>query len=320
MSRVPADRTKSIKDVAAYKVEKHSPVCTFAAPMSKEDRYVPFAVRYGFEPQNSPIQIDSIDGNARTDLYNLFYMHLFDEWANAKYGHSPLEYLHEELWMNFFRCPIDDFPNHEFEYSDLVKKFIQTELWYKVYQFFEHIIHFLDEHNSLDPEYFIDGLNALLSKNSIGYRVVNKLFVPVTNEEELAEIGRLQAQTGKGNLSGVGTHLKTAIALLSKRPEPDFRNSIKESISMVESVCRLIQPGENTLGKALDSLEKHQKIHSTLKQGFEKLYAFSNGKGGIRHALMDDSKLDMATARFFLISCSAFANYLIEKAAEEKLL
>jgi hypothetical protein len=89
---------------------------------------------------------------------------------------------------------------------------------------------------------------------------------------------------------------------------------------MVEVISRIIEPSENTLGKALNKLDKHQKISNTLKSGFEKLYAYTNDKNGIRHALMDEPSVDFEDAKFFLISCSAFTNYLIEKAKKDNLL
>ncbi len=35
---------------------------------------------------------------------------------------------------------------------------------------------------------------------------------------------------------------------------------------------------------------------------------------------MEDESIDIEDARFFLVSCSAFTNYLIEKAKKENLL
>ena len=67
-------------------------------------------------------------------------------------------------------------------------------------------------------------------------------------------------------------------------------------------------------------LEKKNKINLTLKAGFEKLYPYSNNKNGIRHALMDEEIINPEDAKFFLIACSAFTNYLIEKAKQENLL
>ena len=80
-------------------------------------------------------------------------------------------------------------------------------------------------------------------------------------------------------------------------------------------MCRDIT-GESTLGDSLKNLEKKGvKIPATLKSGFDKLYAYTNDKkAGIRHALMDDTYVPQyEEAKFMLVSCSAFVNYIQEK-------
>lgn len=98
---------------------------------------------------------------------------------------------------------------------------------------------------------------------------------------------------------------------MTNRPTPDYRNSIKESISAVEALCRGII-SENTLGDALKKLEKNGvTIPVFLKSGFEKLYVYTNNeKTGIRHALMDDAETPQYDeAKFMLVACSVFVNY-----------
>lgn len=131
-----------------------------------------------------------------------------------------------------------------------------------------------------------------------------------------------QVTIPESRLSGILVHLNSAIELLSKKPvsDSDCRLSIKESISMVEVIPRIIEPTENTLGSALKRLDKNQKINPNLKAGFKKLYVYSNDKNGIRHALMNEQIINPEDAKFFLIACSAFTNYLIEKAKKENLL
>lgn len=112
-------------------------------------------------------------------------------------------------------------------------------------------------------------------------------------------------------------HLTKAIELCSKRPIGDYRNSIKESISAVEYICRK-KTGENDLGKGLSKLEKKGVIiPNLLKKAFDTLYAYTNNEEtGIRHALMDEDGTyapGVDEAIFMLVSCSAFINYLNKK-------
>ncbi|MFT7288883.1 MAG: hypothetical protein ACI87W_003007 [Halieaceae bacterium] len=56
---------------------------------------------------------------------------------------------------------------------------------------------------------------------------------------------------------GARVHLQTALSLMNDRDMPDYRNSIKESISAVEAVASVIVSEEHTtLGKALGILER----------------------------------------------------------------
>ena len=105
---------------------------------------------------------------------------------------------------------------------------------------------------------------------------------------------------------------------MSDKKSPDYRNSIKESISSVESVCKLITGNsDTTMGKALEEIEKQGKInlHPDMKEAFKKLYNYTSDASGIRHSLMDSKTgSDFADAKFMLVSCSAIVNYLILKA------
>ncbi|KKL64859.1 hypothetical protein LCGC14_2160790, partial [marine sediment metagenome] len=118
----------------------------------------------------------------------------------------------------------------------------------------------------------------------------------------------------------VSIHINDALKFLSDRKEPNYRNSVKESISAVESICQIITQNKNvTLGKALKRIEDHIKIHGALKNAFSQLYGYTSSEGGIRHALLDESNIDFEDAKFMLISCSAFINYLKVKISKANL-
>jgi len=94
---------------------------------------------------------------------------------------------------------------------------------------------------------------------------------------------------------------------------PNYRNPIKESISAVESLCNLITGRKDTLGDALKKLEAKVVIHPALKKGFSSIYGYTSDADGIRHGLLEETNLDFEDAKFMLVSCSAFVNYLIAK-------
>ena len=61
-------------------------------------------------------------------------------------------------------------------------------------------------------------------------------------------------------------------------------------------------------------LEKKRGLKGPLKVAFEKLYSYTNDKGGVRHADgLFVSEVSFEEAKFMLVSCSAFVNYLISE-------
>ena len=159
--------------------------------------------------------------------------------------------------------------------------------------------------------------NSILERDLSGYRFVGKKITPITTKEEIAEVE--EALRGTAFLDPVVIHLNTALDLFSNKKSPDYRNSIKESISAVEAICNLLA-GERkkSLTDALKLITRKQKIkiHPSLLQSFIKLYGYTSDAEGIRHALLDEPNLNFEDAKFMLVSCSAFINYLKVKASK----
>ena len=288
--------------------------------MTTNNDKLSFAKRYGYERVDIPFQLDNIDEILRTELWNAFYIFIHSKLQESEYGKDSYRTLNKTLWVHFFKKAYDDFPNRDYEFAEHVRSYIEKSLWYKVYQLFEFVFPNIQRNELYKLDDFVEYLNSKLLENHSGYRIINNRFIPIINETEINEIIKTKDDSEKYGLTSIQQHLNSAIELMSKKPVPNYRNSIKESISMVEVISRIIEPTENTLGKALIKLEKNKKINLTLKAGFEKLYAYSNNKNGIRHALMDEEIINPEDAQFFLIACSAFTNYLIEKAKRTNLL
>ncbi|MFT4961767.1 MAG: hypothetical protein ACI92Z_002861 [Paracoccaceae bacterium] len=143
------------------------------------------------------------------------------------------------------------------------------------------------------------------------YRLVDSQLTPITNEIELAEIEAAQNQISSVSVS---SHINAAVELYSNREKPNYRNSIKEAISAVEAAAKdLAGSNVKTLGDALKLLGRTDKLHSASETGNLKLYGGTNDSYGILHAMMDQATVTETDARYMLVSCSAFSNYLVSK-------
>lgn len=276
-----------------------------------------FSQRYGHVPVRSALQTGEIDDGLRNRLWNLIRGSFFGmappfrgAAGDFLYATTDADSVFKNIWHNYLKRTVESIGNSYFDALNSVKTYFVTCQWYEVYDFVE----FLSETTvGLFKNQFVDAVNKVLKEEMSGYRLVSGHIVQITSEEEIAAIQ--QALTLPDSLKPVREHLSQSLTLLSDRKSPDYRNSIKESISAVESLSKIIsnQP-KATLGPALNAVESKTKLHSVLKEAFQKLYGYTSDAQGIRHALMDEPTLDAEDSKFMLVSCAAFVNYLVVKA------
>ncbi len=281
-----------------------------------------FGRRYGFEPIEIPFQVDEINTELRTELWSAYYIFFYSSWESKEtYRKQNFSSFNRVCWLHFFKLPFDEYPKfQEHIYKNLIKAHFLQGNWVKIYEFLEYILEKADK-ETFEVNKFRDYVNVKLRDNNSGFTIIQNQLVPITNETEIEEIEKLNSESNKFIiLSGIKKHLQSSLDFISSKENPNYRNSIKESISMVEVISRIIEPTENSLGGALNKLEKNQKLNPLFKKSLEKMYAYTNGKNGIRHAIMNEENIELEDARFFLISCSAITNYLIEKAKKYELI
>jgi hypothetical protein len=163
--------------------------------------------------------------------------------------------------------------------------------------------------------------NWVLENERSGYRFVGDEIAPITSEVEIAAIEETLHLAERHCLTGTREHLRSALEKISDKTNPDYRNSIKEPISAVESICKAISGRPHaSLPDAIKALKDGGvDLHPALEQGFNKIYGYTSDANGIRHGMSDQSTCDFDEAKYMLVSCSAFANYLFCKAAKAGL-
>ena len=286
-----------------------------------------FSHRKGFKKLLVDFQSDRISQELRNGLWDAFTTSFIQHVRLENYEYpksdNSIALLIQSFWHLYFKEPLDTIPNWGKTYTILRTHFFDAD-WHEAYDFIEFsakhysiIRHDYDYDLGEAEEYridlFIKNCNAVMERENSAYRFVNKEIVEVTSPEEVASI----EEASKSHFKSTNTHIQAALALMADRKKPDFRNSIKESISAVEATCNsLLGDSKNTLGQALDELEtkKILTLHKAEKKAYQALYGYTSDAKGIRHALLDESSIDYDDAKFMLVSCSAFCNYLISKA------
>ena len=213
--------------------------------------------------------------------------------------------------------------------SDIIYKMLHLEIssapkYNYVYDFIEANLKAIFCHSTLScgvqglnlkrvQDATIEKYSQLLKDENQPYQLRNEELIPLVSDFELAEI---EAATAT-DYNSVNKHIEKAWSFFASRKSPDYENSIKESISAVEAMCCIITGmtgTQATLGNALKKLEETGvHIHGGMKNAFSSLYGYTSDESGIRHGRIDFTSAPAEDAKYMLVTCSAFVNYLIEK-------
>lgn len=281
-----------------------------------------FSDRRGIKPLNTKMQLDELDKRTRIGIANLL-REWYDDGKFALYRFAFCERLLKDIYSEF----VDDQSRYiiRCQNNQFIESYIYLPISANSYDEVLTIVEYttnyfiqwqkLQYHGGIHYYDLIDykaEINELFQREYVGYRFIDGEITPISDDIEVAEIEKsLDIE-----FQGCKSHIRKALGFLSDRENPDYKNSIKESISAVESICQIIaQNSKATLGEALKKLEEHGvKIHEAMKKSFSSLYGYTSDEGGIRHCEgMFESNVTFEEAKFMLVSCSAFVNYLISE-------
>ena len=291
-----------------------------------------FSDRNGIKPENAEIQLTNFDRRTRIQLLNMINSlcnYVYNYYSKERLEKFILQDIQDFIMFilsNVYSEVVDPRKCYDFdkfmEYR--IYQTVQNAEYDDVLTLIEAIIQYWDKYlkekgdryynkfwgNYNEPSLF-EAVNSFFEREYVGYRFVDERIVPISDKYEISAINDALSTGYKS----VREHISKANKLLADRENPDYENSIKESISAVEAICVIItgaKGGEATLGKMLKKMEDHGVvIHGALKDAFDKLYGYTSSAKGIRHAgKMDGPSSTFEEAKFMLVACCAFINYI----------
>jgi hypothetical protein len=277
-------------------------------------RKLTFSQRMGLSPVRTALQLDSMDEALRNGLWNVLGEHIFNPFTQR--GNPKAMTIDAQvircIWKDHLKRPMDSLLNTTIDIVGELREVFFRSSWYEVYDLIEFVA------NRYNAQDFCQQCNSVLNRECAGYRFVGTTIAPIVSASEIKSIE--EALLYGDVFKPASTHLATALQLLSDRIAPDYRNSVKESVSSVEAICQIVTGDDKaTLGKAVKKLQDSGvTIHPAFVSALEKMYGYTSDAEGIRHALLAEPTLDSADARFMLVACSAFVNYLKAKVGTPK--
>lgn len=273
------------------------------------------SVRKGYSDRNNivkintDIQVDDLDGRTRNKIINIFNTIFLNFFDNRDRDVKPLiEYMYEEI----FDLSIDDIPAYSGYYSeyqvrlDIVENIKNWEI-NELFDFLEVFCSYLNRNHNID---LFSIFNEIFENECVGFRFVDEQITSIIDKNEIKSI----EDAISSKYSAPRKSMKKAMGFLFNREKPDYSNSVKESISAIEGMCNIINGTKTaSLGQAIKKLEDNGVvIHGAMKNAYDALYGYTSDKSGIRHNSGIDEKTTFSEAKYMLVSCSAFLNYLVE--------
>ena len=300
--------------------------------MAKVSKRGGFSDRNKIKPENTEIQLKEFDKRTRVQLQNMISQFYQEVYGGAYYGKRNIQDFFRYVIGNIYSETVDIGRKYvDDTVFEMINKTIQEDDYDDVLTLIEAIIQYWDSYlrdvrgydyyndynNSYRSSSIYEIANLYLKREYVGYRFIDEQLTPISDEYELEAV----KQVLNNPYSPVYEHLSKANKLLGDRISPDYENSIKESISAVEALCEIltgITGKEASLGKLLKKLEDNGVvIHAGLKSAFNMLYGYTSDANGIRHAgNIGGPSSTFEEAKFMLVSCSAFVNYLIAVSAK----
>jgi hypothetical protein len=249
---------------------------------------------------------DSRPEYQNTDLHPLGIKDLHEKFCiltrdDPESMYNDSLYCWEHLCLHIRSCQW----NHFYDFIELVGeeiKELEQNLYYKSQQ--EWI-------NSFGFAAYQQKLNNFLADHHIGWHLndESKLvrFVPqlLTKNIEQVELNL------KNTFDPAITHYKKAYLFLTQHPF-DSENSIKEIVSAIESIVRIIHPTENTLGKGINKMKKDERWSKQFLDIMQKVYDFANSEPGVRHGGTITPNVQRIDADFCFHAGTSIIKYLSE--------
>lgn len=279
-----------------------------------------FADRNKIKEENTTMQILDFDKRTRVALINITDVIIHSYFPNIDISHLSDRYADAQ---DFLKNLLADVYSYTVNWSAsvtyanakaIINDTISTDDYASVLSVIEYITQMVQMQPYRNVSYkgrtytAQQAYNFIMQQEYMGYRLIKGQARPITDENEVSAV----QETVDIKYSDVKQHISKALNFLSDRQAPDYANSIKESISAVERMCSIILGKATTLVDALKHLEDSGvKIHPALKGAFIKLYGYTSDASGIRHAgELGGPDSTFEEAKFMLISCCAFINYL----------
>lgn len=231
-----------------------------------------FSDRNNLDPISKLIQLENFTTDSRVVLFNTFKK--IRDYCLSKY-HLNNDYISKYIKENLFcEIYIDKYEDSYEKIMGQVQDVFLSNPFHEVLttiEFLSNIYYFnfddlqinkWDFNYQKEKEKYLNPykvFNQTFEDEFIGYRFVNKKIIKISDKNEMNSIENA-CQTPNER---VNSSIEKALDFIGENEKKDYKNSIKESLTAVETYCNyFLHTTGLTLGKALNQVTQKTTIHT----------------------------------------------------------
>ena len=285
----------------------------------KKWRELTFSQREGKAPLPEALQIGLLTRRFRNKVWLFIHSSIVNCISMGNWRMRWNKVPEAQYWLEFIRSyrinvlgiPHDKQPYDVSSVMEWLRSLIIGGEPHVVLSFLEHMFRCQGI-----PDYLANSINECMEFASyfINQSGDPVYIVPTASEAAKKVVKKSLENVNESELGGAKSHLSSAAQALNNN---NYADSIRESVSAVESVVQCIDPkSSKKLSSALNSLAKEGLIkHPALKAAINKLYGYASDEEGIRHARRnkDTAVVGLEEAIFIYTTCVAIVDFLVSK-------
>ena len=185
--------------------------------------------------------------------------------------------------------------------------------WWQFYDICEVLWQGL-EYNKREKNSLSEEINTLLREEHLGFELRDGKVEKIGSGFIDARVEEARYLLKEPEFKGADEHFEKALKALNTRPNPDVENCVKDAVSAIESVGRIIVNDEKAmLSDIIKKMARSGLIPRPLDEAIQKVYAYRGNQPGVAHGLVGTSKVTINDAEFVLAMSAAIIIYLVKK-------
>jgi len=208
-------------------------------------------------------------GKTGTVLRNSLWNLLFRVLSSTDFARVAWATVLRGACLSFFKEPIDELPLSDNDASRLALKDRFFDLPdHRVYDLFEFFL--ADDRGGMkemDRKLIRRGLNELLEREGTTLRLYHDRFRPYQDVLGFDEVAQAEETVRLFDMAAAQRHMETAVAYLSRRPEPESRGAIREAVLAVTAVAREVAARDAGKGEGEAPLVVGSVAHAAAAAG-----------------------------------------------------